>query len=38
MLRVDAAYSDNFSTIFRAARGSIISKAIQDEDSSGKDS
>ena len=37
MLRSDAAYSDNFSTIFRAARGSKISEEVLDEDLNGKD-
>lgn len=32
-----ASYSDNFSTIFRAARGADLSKEVRSEDCDGKD-
>jgi hypothetical protein len=37
MVQSNAAYSNNFSTIFRAARGAQISAEVRDGDLEGKD-
>ena len=37
MLLNGASYSNNFSTVFRAARGADISVEVEDEDLGGKD-
>lgn len=37
MLSTGVSYSDNFSTIFRVARGAEVNKPILDKDLDGKD-